>query len=365
MKITFILPTPNMSGGVRVAGIYADYLVDKGHHVTMVYPPRNVGLAGKFWHRFWNRTVSTTHLDKCKAIQRVLETPRAVSASDVPDGDVVIATWWETAEWVAKLPPIKGAKVYFIQHHEIFSWLPVERAQKTYLLPMKKIVVARWLKDVMRDVYGDDEVELVPNGVDHNLFFAPERGKQAQPTVGFLYAGAHFKGVDVTLRAISLLRDRLPSLKVVSFGSEPFKDAKTRQIEFTLNPQQEKLRECYAACDVWLTASRSEGFNLPALEAMACRTPVVSTRTGWPEEAILPGVNGWLVDVDDHVGLYKAAANVLAQPDESWKMLSDAAYQTAAGCSWNRSSALFERILVDVATENAAAFNSKNADHHF
>jgi hypothetical protein len=30
-------------------------------------------------------------------------------------------------------------------------------------------------------------------------------------------------------------------------------------------------------CDAWMTCSRSEGFNLPALEAMACRTPVVLT----------------------------------------------------------------------------------------
>ena len=39
---------------------------------------------------------------------------------DVPDGDLIIATWWETAEWVNALSPNKGAKVYFIQHHEIF-----------------------------------------------------------------------------------------------------------------------------------------------------------------------------------------------------------------------------------------------------
>src|SRR5208282_5263036 len=51
-----------------------------------------------------------------------------------------------------------------------------------------------------------------------------------------------------------------------------------------------------------LTASRSEGFNLPAMEAMACRTPVVSTRTGWPAEAVKTGINGVLVDVEDQVG---------------------------------------------------------------
>jgi glycosyltransferase involved in cell wall biosynthesis len=32
------------------------------------------------------------------------------------------------------------------------------------------------------------------------------------------------------------------------------------------------------------------------MEAMACRTPVVATRTGWPAEAIVAGFNGACVD---------------------------------------------------------------------
>src|SRR5438067_549849 len=44
-----------------------------------------------------------------------------ISAGDVPDGDIVLATWWETVEWAAALPASKGAKVHFMQDYEIWA----------------------------------------------------------------------------------------------------------------------------------------------------------------------------------------------------------------------------------------------------
>ena len=127
-----------------------------------------------------------SHLDGSGLDHHVLDRWRPVTDVDVPDGDVVIATWWETAEWVNALSPNKGAKVYFIQHHEIFPYLPVERCEATYRMPLHKIVVARWLQQVMSTRYGDEIVDVVPNSVDRTQFFAADRGKQSTPTVGVL-----------------------------------------------------------------------------------------------------------------------------------------------------------------------------------
>ena len=114
---------------------------------------------------------------------------------------------------------------------------------------------------------------------------------------------------------------------------------------FSFNPPQDEIRNLYAQCDVWLTASRAEGFNLPALEAMACRTPVVSTRTGWPEEAVRTGWNGVLVDVEDLSGLVKGVASILSSSQQDWQSLSAHAFETAASISWEQSSAMFEQAL--------------------
>lgn len=355
MRISFILPTVNLSGGLRVVAIYATELVARGHEVLLISPPpqdipfrRN--LKSFLFGNGWQSRVSqpASHFDGVGLDHRVLDCWRPPLDTDLPDADVVIATWWETAEWVMALSPSKGAKIYFIQHHEIHPYLPVERCKATYRLPMHKIVIARWLADVMRDEYGDADVDLVPNSVDRSLFFAPPRGKQAVPTVGFLYSPSSYKGVDITCQAIDKIREAMPDLRVISFGSAHpnWSVERAASIEFHYSPPQDSIRDLYAQCDLWMTASRSEGFNLPAMEAMACRTPVVSTRAGWPMESVVTGWNGALVDVDDVQSLSGEAIRILSMNDDDWKEMSSNAYSTSEQGSWAASCDLFEKALI-------------------
>jgi glycosyltransferase involved in cell wall biosynthesis len=343
-----------MSGGTKVVGIYAEELMRLGHTVRVVSPPpfaTPVRRKLKSWLTLkgWPADPKPlrSHLDGTRIDHYILDRWRPITDRDVPDADVVIATWWETAEWVYRLSPRKGAKVYFIQHHEVFSHLPLERCDATYRLPLHKIVIAKWLEEVMQSEYGDSSVDLVSNSVDTGQFHATVRGKQSVPTVGFLYNTDVFKGLDLTLSALRILREQRTDLRVVSFGSEypredlPFGSRST----FSYLPPQHEIRNLYASCDLWLTASRSEGFNLPAMEAMACRTPVVSTDTGWPSEAIESGWNGVLVNVGDVAGLAQGAEWILSQSDESWKTLSANAYATATAGSWRESARLFEAAL--------------------
>ena len=297
MKITFILPSLGLSGGIKVVLIYAQQLVKFGHTVILISRPRpkltifaklkrlieaDRSSLGPEVNNFFPQTMSLDH--------RLIDRRRPVVDDDVPDGDIVVATWWETAEWVNTLSPSKGIKVYFIQGYEVFPYLPVERCHATYRMPLRKIVVANWLKNVMRDCYGDDCVVVVPNSVDHSQFFPVRRTKQQVPTVGILYSKTPTKGFDVALAVIREIRKSFPKIRVVCFGSErPDKPTFLEAYDvFYHHPPQDKIREIYSSCDAWLTASTSEGFNLPAMEAMACGTPVVSTRTGWPAEIYCP-----------------------------------------------------------------------------
>jgi glycosyltransferase involved in cell wall biosynthesis len=282
-----------------------------------------------------------------------VDSDKSIPGTSVPDGDAVIATWWETAEWVNAYPRRCGKKFYLIQHHEVHSILPRDRSSATYRLPLHKIVVARWLADVMRTEYGDSNVDVVPNSVDHSQFFAPERGKQPRPTVGLLYSTIDWKRFEIALQTVVELNRRHPEVRALCFGIEhppplpPF-------VSFQFDPPQQTLRDAYAACDVWLTASSSEGFNLPAMEAMACRTPVVATRTGWPAEAIVDGFNGACVPVDDVAALTRETERILMLPDAPWRRMSANAFETVRESSWARSADLFERALL-AQVEGAAA----------
>jgi glycosyltransferase involved in cell wall biosynthesis len=356
MRITFVLPTVTMTGGIKVVAIYAQKLIQNGHVVKVISPaPKATPLRAKIRSLVkghgWPVDVERhpSQFDGAAVDHTILDRWRPVVDEDVPDADIVVATWWETAEWVNALAPAKGAKVYFIQGHEVFPYLPVERSRATYGLRMHKIVVARWLQQLMELEYQDPVVDLVPNSVDHAQFFGPVRNKQALPTVGFVYSTATTKGLDVLLPALALVRQRVSRLQLVAFGGEmPMPSlALPEGTDFSYHPPQDQIRNIYARCDVWATASKSEGFNLPAMEAMACRTPVVSTRTGWPEEAVKSRWNGVLVDVDDVSALAGAVEWVLQQPDEAWRTLSSNAFETVAGSSWDVSAAMFEKALVN------------------
>lgn len=352
MRVTVVLPCLDMSGGNRIVSVYARLLHAAGHRVTTVVAgPRPAGLRQSL--RRWlggprpAAAPAASHFDGLGLDVRTLERWRPVADADVPDADVVIATWWETAEWVARLAPRKGAKVYLVQHHEVFDEAHEARVRASYRLPLHKITVAPWLAALMRDRYGDADVDMVPNAIDPRQFDAPPRGRQAAPTVGFMVSGTPFKGLDVAIDAVQRLAARVPGLRLVTFGHQPADGlaAFGDRLHHVLRPTQAQIRDSYAACDAWLMSSRSEGFGLPALEAMACRTPLVSTRTGWPADAVVDGVNGWLAEVDDAAGLADGLARVLATDDAGWRALSGAAHATAHALTWERNFPRFVAAL--------------------
>lgn len=68
--------------------------------------------------------------------------------------------------------------------------------------------------------------------------------------------------------------------------------------------------------DAFLLSSSQEGFGITVIEAMANRTPVVSTRCGGPEEVVEDGVTGFLADVGDIEGFASAIDKAVSGGNE-------------------------------------------------
>jgi len=58
----------------------------------------------------------------------------------------------------------------------------------------------------------------------------------------------------------------------------------------------EDLNKLYNVCDIFVSPTRSEAFNIPCLEAMACGKSVLSTTFGGQTDFIKENYNGWLID---------------------------------------------------------------------
>ena len=108
MRITFVVPPPDNTGGNRVIAIYAERLQRRGHQVEVVsvQMPRPTlrqivrKLKKRQWP--WPSRSAPAHYNALPN-HRPLAHAGPVTDADVPNADVVVATWWETAHWVAEL----------------------------------------------------------------------------------------------------------------------------------------------------------------------------------------------------------------------------------------------------------------------
>ncbi|WP_448564671.1 glycosyltransferase family 4 protein [Trichothermofontia sp.] len=368
MRISFILKTADLSGGVRVVSIYAKQLQKRGHHVSVIsFDPRlpnisSIGvrikkiLRGENPFRESPLTVDPlppSHINPEEIKHYLISHSLPLRTDDVPDGDLVIATWWETAEWVANLPESKGKKVYFVQNYEVYDYLPAEKARASYQLPLRKITVSQWLLNIMRNEYGDQQVFLIPNSVDQTLFHAPPRRRNKIPTVGTLYAQVYWKGCDICLKAFTIAAQRIPNLCLIAFGSTaPLPELPLpANTQYFKMPPQEMLKDLYAQCDVWLFGSRTEGFGLPILEAMACRTPVVGAPSGAAPELLADGA-GILVPPEDPQAMAEAIIALIQGPQAEWQQMSERAYRKATSYTWEEATDLFEAALYEILQAN-------------
>lgn len=349
MRITFILPFASLAGGIRVVATYARKLLERGHDVVVVStPPPNPSLRGRLMLAFGGSFTTPIHyktplLDFLGDRHIVTTTPKPVTAKDVPDGDVIIATWWETAEWVAPLPASKGRKFYLIQDYELEPGRPNHRIAATYALGMRKMAVSEYVRTTIRQNHDPRaDIAITPNGVDLEQFSSAPRSKNAVLTVGFLHSAVPRKNTPLALEALLLARRDNPNLRVVTFGRDaidadmPLPD----WFEFRLRPSQDLIPRLYAACDLWLFPTAREGFGLPILEAMACRTPVLATDAGAAPD-LINGRNGLLLPHE--AGAFAEAMSRFGRMEPAeWATWSEAAFRTAAQNTWDEAT---DRLL--------------------
>lgn len=352
MKVTFIVPELNVTGGLRVVSVYARFLADKGHTITVVSPNKKKPTLKQLFKSFLigdglkiTSKFDATFFDNPAVKVKVLNRYRPVKTEDIPDADIVIATFWNTAEWVSEYPQNKGKKVYFLQHYEIHPWLPVERVKATLRLSFKKIAVSQWIADIIKNEYADSDTVVIPNGVSDQQFSAPARNKQTIPTIGMMYSNRSFKGCDMAFKAFHEAKKIIPALKLVAFGADIPDSSLPVGTEYCLRPDQEQLKEIYSQCDAWLFASRFEGFGLPILEAMACRTPVIGTQCGSAPE-LINGNNGILINIDDTAAMEAAIIQFANMSNEEWVKSSNEAFEISKKYQWTDSCNRFEETLM-------------------
>lgn len=360
MKITFILSSANINGGTKVIAMYAKYLSLRGHQVVVLCAgPRHLSWKKRIKKYVFNSKSEQSYFSleyfNCMSVPiKIMDRYREIVDDDIPDGDVVISTFWLTADWVRNLSKSKGVKVGLYQGFEISPECSNERNEgiiKSWEMPFVKIVVSSWLKSIAKDRFGDNEVRLVSNGVACEDLLRERRSQNKKKVVGFLFSDNWFKAPEMYVDLVEHFQKINKDIDFIAFGS-CCGDKLPSSVNYIRKPKQNEIGDIYAACDVWVCASRQEGFGLPILEAMARRTPVVSTRIGAAEDLITDGVNGYVVSVDDLDAIIKVVLKLLCMNPDEWCSYSEQAYNTAVMHTVDLATTEFEAVLYSIVGNN-------------
>lgn len=355
MRITIVLPgsSGNPTGGSRIVYEYANRLSRKGHRVCIVHAPvtrvdPDWKMLGKALVRYPQRLLDRSYRpDRWFSVDPNVDVRwvPTLSARFIPDADVVVATAWNTAEWVADYPKTKGRKFYFIQGYEVWD-APAARVDATWKLPMRKIVIARWLQRMAQDL--GEFATYVPNAIDHQKFHVViDPAKRESAKLAMLYHHQSWKGTEDGLRAIEILKAKKPELQVTLFGVPKRPRSLAPWIEYYCNPEQNELRQLYNKASLFLAPSHSEGWGLPALEAMACGAAVVATDNAGHLEFAVDGENALLVKPRDTEAMTRALVRLM--DDKSLRLsLAIAGTETAKNFTWERSVRRFEEALFEL-----------------
>lgn len=119
-------------------------------------------------------------------------------------------------------------------------------------------------------------------------------------------------------------------------------------VVFTGFVEDKLLPSLLSGASCFVTASRYEGFGLPALEAISCGTPVVAFDAGAVPEVAGPGC--LTAPEGDTAALLRAAARVCDEP-ELRRTLSERGIEHARRYSWRRTAELTWEAYERVAAE--------------
>lgn len=228
------------------------------------------------------------------------------------------------------------------------------------------IAISRYSRDLALQFGADrDTMRVIPPGVD---LPAESNGSRAgQPTILTVSRlNERYKGHDVLLRALPLIKARVPSVRSVVVGDGPLR-ASLERLAASINVSDyiEFMGIESSLCDRWTQAqvfalpsrlgpagTGGEGFGIVYLEANAHGLPVVAGNVAGALDAVVDGVTGLLVDPTDHVAVADAITELLLDRGRAEQM-GRAGAERAKEFAWPRIAAQVEELILNVIGERA------------
>jgi len=282
----------------------------------------------------------------------------------------VMASVWSPCGVVAWLLSYVTGLKYYVGAHGLDILEPLRSRKFTFLMKRtlrradKIFPVSEFTKKRI-DKLGVDHrnTVVIPNGVNLKMFESVEnaeeildrhnlRDKTVLLTVGRL---VRRKGHDLVVEAMKILAPKYDNLAYVIVGEGPEKNSLETlvrshslmdRIIFAGFVSEEELPKYYQICDIFVMPVRElthqgdvEGFGLVFLEANACGKPVIGSRSGGVEDAVLDNETGILIDPDNPEQLIEAISKLLENKELALELGRRGKERIHTELTWENSAA--------------------------
>ncbi|MEK6945977.1 MAG: glycosyltransferase family 4 protein [Nanoarchaeota archaeon] len=322
MKIAILTPTFSHYSGIdRVAEQQALEYSKKGDKVTVFaleadIKPKNFELIvlGMPKNLFLQRLYRLFFFLDSKKIRTAVD--------KLKDYDVAISHFYPMNLITSKAKEKYGIKYVYHNHgvgySELFTGVFEKLYMKLFLLFNKQslknvdecVSISKFIQSELKKETGLDSV-VVYNKID-SRFKKGINGNSIRKKLGiknnekllfFIGRLSPHKNIHTLLEIFNEVNEEMPNAKLLIAGKPTFKSyynelkqKANKNVIFKENIKDEELPNYYAACDLYVTASLWEGFNLPIAEAQACGKKVVAFNVCSHPEVVK---NGILVKKDD------------------------------------------------------------------
>ena len=227
---------------------------------------------------------------------------------------------------------------YTVITHGNEVWQPLPKLTKTSLQKASQIwTVSRYTREIASTTnsLNTSKIKIFPCAVNGNRFTPGAKptdlleryglgGAKVLMSVTRLWSGDIYKGVDVTIRALSQIAEVFPEVKYLVIGRGD-DQARLMQLAKDLGvedkvvfagfvPTEELVRH-YHLADAYIMPSQ-EGFGIVYLEAMACGVPVLSGDADGSADPLQDGKLGWRVPHRDPNAVAAACIEILKGEDQ-------------------------------------------------
>lgn len=321
-------------------------------------------IGNVFVHRIGN---NASYLSKILFIPRAAFAARTLHRKQPFDGAWAMMSYMVFPLVVLRLMGVRLPYVLSLQDGDPFEQV----FKRWFILPVLPLLIygfrhaaviqplSQYLVGWAKSLGYKGPIEIIPNGADVAYFSRVdvEAIEQRKKEIGKISGQiafvstsrlVHKNALDDVICALVHLPE---NIHFYNFGFGPDKkmlenlarkEGVGQRVHLLPHPGLELLPHYLQACDIFIRPSRTEGFGVSFIEAMAAGLPVIATQEGGIADFLYDAkrnpdkpTTGWAVDKDSPEQIAEAVKEILENPDQAARVTANAKKLVSENYDWN------------------------------